>query len=152
MSKNVKLKVEISPPENGWTHIKLMSNNSPYEFFPSDVPIDSISEWINAILGILDGKTLTEVYWNDEPVIHKFLFSYKNKLCYFDVFEVSGSKQIERFSYNGTKYNILLSFWKALTYMRSKQTSKEYKFHWGNDFPENDLLEIEQKLRILQDK
>lgn len=152
MSKDVKLKVEISPPENGWTHIKLISNNSSYEFFPSDVPIDSIAELISAILGILNGKTETEVYWNDEPVIHNFLFSYKNDICYFEVIEVSGSKRIEKFSFNGTKYKVLYPFWKALTYMKSKQTTKDYKFHWGNDFPENDLLEIEKELRILKDE
>lgn len=49
--KKEKLKVEIEPPENGWTHVKLISGSLEYSFVPSHVPYDSIFEFSKRIAG-----------------------------------------------------------------------------------------------------
>jgi len=149
-----KLKVEIDAPEHGWTHVKLDTENCSYQFFPSDVPIDSISELVKAIFEILNGNNQSKVYWNDEPVEHNFIFTVENEICDFKVYEVFESvieKNLEeRFSFSGTKYEVLRPFWKALCDMKSKQSLEEYEKHWGNPFPTNEMLEIKQKLKSLK--
>ncbi len=149
-----KLKVEIDAPEYGWTHIKLDSGNCSYQFFPSDVPIDSINELVKAMIEILRGNNQSKVYWNDEPVEHNFIFTVENEVCDFKVYEVvvsiNGKNLEERFSFKGTKYEVLQPFWKALCDMKSKQSLDEYEKHWGNAFPTNEILEIKQKLKDLE--
>jgi hypothetical protein len=125
-----------------------------YEFFPSDVPIDSIGELIKAMLEVLNGNNQSKVYWNDEPVEHNFIFTVENEVCNFKVYEVfesvAGKNLKERFSFNGTKYEVLRPFWKALCDMKSKQSLDEYEKHWGKPFPTNEMLEIKQKLKDLR--
>lgn len=154
MPENSKLKVEIETPKHGWTHIKLNSENSSYEFFPSDVPIDSISELVKAMLEILSGNNESKVYWNDEPTEHTFIFTDKNEFCDLKVYEVfesvAGKNLEERFSFSGTKYEVLRPFWKALCGMKSKLSLDEYEKHWENPFPTNEMLEIKQKLKDLR--
>jgi hypothetical protein len=149
-----KMKVEIDAPEHGWTRVKLDSENGSYQFFPSDIPIDSISELVKAILEILNGNNQSKVYWNDEPVEHNFIFTVENEVCYFKVYEVfesvAGRNLEERFSFRGTKYEVLRPFWKALCEMKSKQSLDEYEKHWGNAYPTNEMLEIKQKLKSLK--
>jgi len=151
-----KLKVEIEAPEHGWTNVKLNAEDNFYEFFPSDVPIDSISELVKAMLEILSGGNQSKVYWNDEPVEHNFIFTVENNLCEFKVYEVFesvvGKNLQERFSFKGTKYDVLRPFWKALSEMKSKQSLEDYEKHWGNPFPINEILEIKQKLKSLKDE
>ena len=156
MSENSKLKVEIEAPEHGWTHIKLSAEDRLYEFFPSDVPIDSISELAKAMLKILSGSNESKVYWNDEPVEHNFLFTIKNEQCNFKVSEVFesivGKNLEERFSFDGMKYEVLRPFWKALCDMKSKQSLEEYEKHRGNSFPTSEIFEIKQKLKDLKNE
>lgn len=149
-----KLKVEIDAPEHGWTHVKLRSGDSFYEFFPSDVPVDSIKELLDAMLEILNGNKESKVYWNDEPVEHNFIFAAENELCGIKIYEVfesiAGKNLEERFSFSGTKYEVLRPFWKALCDTKSKQSLDEYEKHWGNSFPSAEMLEIKQKLKSLK--
>lgn len=153
---SAKLKVEIDAPENGWTRIKLNSESYSYEFFPSDVPIDSISELVKALLEILRGSKKAKVYWNDEPVEHNFIFDCENGNCEFKVYEVfesvSERNLTEKFSFDGKKYDVVRPFWKALGDMQSKQSLKEYEKHWGNLFPANEMIEIKQKLQSLKNE
>lgn len=153
---SAKLKVEIEAPEHGWTNVKLSTEENTYEFFPSDVPIDSISELVNAMLEILNGNNQSKVYWNDEPIEHNFIFSIENGYCNFKVYEVfesvGGKKLIEKFSFRATKYKVLRPFWKALCDLKSKQSLEDYEKHWGNPFPTNEILEIKQKLKSLKDE
>ena len=154
MSENSKLKIEIEAPKHGWTHVKVDSKNNLYEFFPSDVPIDSIGELVKAMLEILNGNNQSKVYWNDEPVEHQFFFTIEKEFCVFKVYEVfesiNGSNLEEKFSFKGTKYEVLRPFWKALCDMKSKQSLEEYEKHWGNSFPTNEMFEIKEKLKSLK--
>lgn len=156
MSECSKLKVEIEAPKHGWTQVKLSAENHDYQFFPSDVPIDSISGLVKAILEILSGNKEAKVYWNDEPVEHNFVFTIENEVCDFKVYEIFGSiagdKLEERFGFKGTKYEVLRPFWKALCDMKSKQSLDEYEFHWGNPFPTNEMFEIKKKLKLLRNE
>ncbi len=155
MTESSKLYVEIEAPEHGWTHVKLKSGNSFYQFFPSDVPVDSISELAKAIVEILSVNKEATVYWNDEPVVHNFVFKIENEQCDFKVYEVFesivGEKLIERFSFNGTKQEVLRPFWKALCDLKSKQSLEEYEAQWNNPFPAQEVVEIKHQLKSLKD-
>lgn len=150
-----KLKVEFTAPENGWTVVKLSSGDESYQFFPSHVPYNSFGELIKALLNIIDGVPDATVYWNDEPVEHKFVFTTDSKRVDFKVYEIiksviAGNVGKERFSFVGSLYEVLRPFWKGLRDMQSRQSSEDFKKHWQWAFPDSEISELTQKLKHLE--
>ena len=126
-----------------------------YQFFPSHVPYDSVSELVNALLEILAGYPKAIVRWNDEPVEHEFVFMSEGERVNFTVYEiidsvVAGKVRDERFAFSGSRYDVLHPFWKGLREMQSKQSLEEYERQWREPFPERDMLELMQRMKELK--
>lgn len=151
MTLTSKLKVEFAAPENGWTKIKFVSDDNFYELFPSYMPCDSFSELLNALLKILAGNPEAAVMWNDELTEYKFAFTLENRKVIFRIYEitdslVAGKIEEEKFSFCDSERNIIRSFWKGLRDMQSKQSAEEFKKQWRRPFPQNEMLELTQRI------
>ncbi|HYX72831.1 MAG TPA: hypothetical protein VE732_08670 [Nitrososphaera sp.] len=149
------MKAELAPPEAGWTTVTLSAGEGNYQFFPSHVPYDSVSELVNALLKILDGYPEAIVRWNDEPVEHEFVFVSECEQVNFTVYEiidsiVAGKMRDEKFAFSGPRSDVLRPFWKGLRDMQSKQNLKEYERQWREPFPEREMFELTQRIKELK--
>ncbi|MFN2456109.1 MAG: hypothetical protein ABR577_18045 [Pyrinomonadaceae bacterium] len=154
MPNNQKLKVEFSAPQDGWLTVTLTAVERHLKFFPSHTPYDSISELVYALLKVVDGYGDAVVRWNDEPVEYEFLFKFEDDRVDFKVYtildSVAGRMREEEFAFNGTLYEIVRPFWKALRDMESKQSFADYKRQWREPFPESEMLELTRKVKALK--
>jgi len=155
MSDDSKLKVEIDPPEDGWTMVTLSAGDRYYRFVPSHVPYDSIRELVEALLKIMDGYLEAVVRWNDEPVEHQFVFMSEGEQVNFRVYEiidsvVAGKVRDEKFGYGGSRYDVLRPCWKGLREMQSRQSREEYERRWREPFPEREMIELTRKLKEIK--
>jgi hypothetical protein len=155
MRNSSKLKVEFNGPEHGWLTVMLSLTQQEYQFFPSHVPYDSISELVNALLKVVLGYSDTIVHWNDEPVEHEFGFSLEGERVHFRAYKISTSRTAhqvreEVFSFSGSPYQVVWPFWKALRDMKSHQSHEEYVKQWRAPFLEREMAELTEKLKLLK--
>jgi hypothetical protein len=152
MPDDLKLNIEIDPPEAGWTMVTLSAGERYYRFVPSHVPYDSVRELVEALLKILDGYLEAIVRWNDEPVEHQFVFISEGERVNLKVYEildsvVSGRVLDEKFAHGGSRYDVLRAFWKGLREMQSKQSLEEYERQWCERFPEREMVELTRRIK-----
>jgi hypothetical protein len=134
MVNSHKLTVEFDGPQAGWLTVKLDAEDQGYEFWPSHVPYDSISELVNALLNILDNRKNAVVHWNDEPVEHL----------------LHGAIPEEVFCFNGTLYEVIRPFWKALRDMETRQSYAEYEKQWREPFPEHEMDDLTKRMNAFR--
>lgn len=152
MANAQKLKVHIKPPEHGWIAIILNHGDASYQFFPSHIPHDSITELVNALLLVIDGVEAC-VRWNDEPLEHEFQFTpnsdetVKFQVVRLDSQPHAGPVPASVFLFTAPARDIVWVFWKALRDMESRQTHDEYLLRWGEPFPERCLQELTRRLK-----
>jgi hypothetical protein len=154
MTKSEKLKVDLDHPESGWLRVELAFGDQQYFFYPSHAPYDSVTELVNALLKTLDGYDKAVVRWNDEPVKHEFVFEPKGKQIDFRVYiinEITDRKDREQvFTFNGSRYDVIWPFWKALRDMESRQGKEEYEEQWRDPFPEREMAELTRRVKEMK--
>ncbi|MBA3715504.1 MAG: hypothetical protein H0W76_24110 [Pyrinomonadaceae bacterium] len=149
-----KLKIDFDAPEAGWTRVTLSAGEHDYQFVPSHVPYDSVTELVRALLKILDNYPEAIVHWNDEPVQHEFVFVSNGGQVDFRVYEiidsVVGRRRDEKFTFGGSRYEVLRPFWKGLRDMQSRQNLEEYERQWREPFPECEMVELTRRMKEMK--
>jgi deoxyribodipyrimidine photolyase len=156
-----KLKVNLGQPEHGWLNVELSVGDRTYSFYPSYTPYDSIGELVEALLTILDGRDKAAVRWNDEPTEHEFIFKSKGNRANLRVYLIRVASTIKTqakrepelvFAFDGSVYEVIRPFWKAIRDLQSRQSLDEYRERWGRPFPQVEAEELTERIKELRRK
>lgn len=118
------------------------------EFPASNVPYDSISQLVDALVYLLAYQGLVVVRWNSEPVEHEFRFTRAGDLVHLEVIEfpdggrsASAGQKIGFVS--GPLNQLLQPFVQAL---QQVEQDKGFRAEWDRPFPAALLERVTQAL------
>jgi hypothetical protein len=135
--------------------IKLKTNNQEISFIASNIPYNSLSELVYALIAILTYKQFTvNVRWSTEPVEYEFCFSVKNKDAslvinkYPDSRRKQGTEEVI-FSVTGSPINVALPFWRAL---RDFQSRPNEISPWIRFFPTKQMARLSETIKLAKEE
>ncbi len=120
------LKIEFETPEHGWLPVKILYQDIEEHFDASDVPIDPISQLMEALDSAITGGG-GEVWWHLEPGgyylnIHAEHGKFRVKL----EFSVNSMKPTREtiFEFIGNFEQTIVSIWRSLRKLQSYNWSE----------------------------
>lgn len=155
MSEENTFKVRFADVKSGWMTVSLKTSEQSFSFSPSYTPYDSIGELVNALYNFLwwSGSE-SFVRWNEKPNEYEFVFMTVDRTPGFTVYEtterVSGRARDVAFSCSGSRFQIVLPFWRAL---RDLETNPEhnYEIEWRRPFPFREMAALTVKVKQFQE-
>jgi len=128
------LRLGIANPKNGWTTIRLSTQDVDLVFPASAVPSDSLADLAVAGNRLLTGETEVIVVWNSEPVECEFRFSIIGGRCRLEVREPpAGIVPIATVEAEAEAF--ARAIWRSFRRLRGRNSTEEFQAGWGNPFP-----------------
>jgi hypothetical protein len=131
--------------------IKLKTTDQEISFIASNIPYNSLSELVYALIAILTYKQLTvNVRWSTEPIEYEFCFSVKNKDASLVINEYPDSRRKQgtekiKFSISGSPIDIVLPFWRTL---RDFQSHPNELSSWIRFFPAEQMKRLSETIKL----
>ena len=150
------LRVDIEPPQNGWTTVRLTVADVGLEFIASYTPRDSIGDLAQAAAGLLDGVPEQVVVWNTEPEEYEFQFSAVGGRTHLKVRRYPDhrrrGRRIEALgaSVDDDTIRIVRAIWRGLRRLCGAVTAEEFVASWGHPFPIATVERIGEQLRAMK--
>lgn len=130
------------------------AGDKEYTFCPSHIPYDSIRELTDGLGNLFSGRSPVKVRWNDEPVVHEFIFDKTENELDFRVLLINetlfGKDREEVFSISGNLYEVIRPFWVALRDLESRYSLDEYQHRWRSPFPVREMQHFIKTFRDLK--
>lgn len=142
------MEVNIENPVNGWIKIDFIEKDQLFSDTLSNTPEDFIYKLIEALNLVCssEGEFILKGY--SEPAIYNITFESKGDDVLFVISFKENHKSL--FRHTEPKDEILLTFFRALSKMKSTINDEEYKKSWHYDFPEIKFQNLKSYLKQIK--
>lgn len=148
-----KMRLDIEPPMNGWTKIRLTAPGVHLEFTASYTPRDSIDELTRAAAGLLVGLPEQVVTWNTEPAEYEFRFAAKGGRTSLEIHRYSDLQRRGRRAeipvavIEDDSLSIARAIWRGLRRLQGAASAEVFAAAWRHPFPASAVERISEQLQ-----
>jgi hypothetical protein len=152
---NQKLRVSLESPQHGFMSLRLSSATESFVAVVSHAPYDSLRDLIETLCAALAGDNDAIVKWNSEPEEYDFKLAARDDSVKLDIIHYPDHRRLAEasstvFSFNGSKLEACLPFWKELRGLRRRIAQDEFDRQWRREFPEREMQELTKRIRSLK--
>jgi hypothetical protein len=134
--------------------IRIESKEQSLLLTASYIPYNSLSELVYSLITVLTCKNIdVNVRWSTEPVEYEFHFSGDSNNVCFLIREYADSRRVlgienQVFYANGSRFEIVLPFWRALRQFQSYPSNIN---RWRHPFPFGEMDRLSEMIKNLKD-
>lgn len=152
MTNDFKLKFgDIS---HGWLTVEFEAKGRNIQFDASDVPIDSVEQFISACCEILEGRSQSRSTWFLEPTEYETTFQLEGNELVFTI-EDSGPNGIKKnqpeqlLQFRATPKEIIKPIMEALRDLQTRYSPVEFSSdeRWGRSFPDKVMAQLSKRFQ-----
>lgn len=143
------MQIEIDKPLAGFLKINIADSSQSFSDSLSYTPDDFIYKLIETLnlvsLSNAKGEFVLNGY--SESDIHNFIFEIKEDDILFSITRKEKEGYEILFQKKEQKEKLLLTFYRAISKMKSRLSNVDYKNNWHNDFPEIKFQNLKNLLK-----
>lgn len=149
---NKTLRVSFNSPQSGWMSLGLHAGEESFVTAAASAPYDSLRELIAGLTELLNSNRSFTVKWNCEPDEFDFKVTSRDEGVALEVVHYATHRRSAKasrivFSFESSKLEFCLPFWRALRDLRRHIATDEFDRNWRRPFPHAEMQQLNEAIR-----